>query len=240
MNLLKNRLTGALIIGSLTVSISSYYIYNFFYKKEDNKLIKEPENKINDSYENKYYENKYYEKYETLDNIKLSKDELISLKNNIVLENSPRGIIIMYYDNDTESFEYYADSKHIPYLYLEAVARKYAISFNCKCIVIDIKKELEEAIKKELEEAIKEKIDVKSTIITKNEGTFANFKNYNRKGTGGAKTMTKKSLIRENANRYTYKGKIMDYSGFKKKISTKKQGQKIDYNTFKKLNMQKK
>ena len=227
MNLLKNRLTGALIIGSLTLSISSYYIYNFFYKKEDNKLIKEPENKINDS-----YENKYYEKYETLDNIKLSKDELISLKNNIVLENSPRGIIIMYYDNDTESFEYYADSKDIPYLYLEAVARKYAISFNCKSIVIDIKKELEEAKK--------EKIDVKSTIITKNEGAFANFKNYNRKGTGGAKTMTKKSVIRENANRYTYKGKIMDYSGFKKKISTKKQGQKIDYNTFKKLNMQKK
>jgi hypothetical protein len=226
MNLLKNRFTGALIIGSLTLSISSY-IYNFFYKKEDNKLIKEPENKINDN-----YENKYYEKYEALDNIKLSKDELISLKNNIVLENSPRGTIIMYYDNDTEVFDYYADSKDIPYLYLEAVARKYAISFNCKCIVVDIKKELEEAKK--------EKIIVKSTITPKNEGTFANFKNYNRKGTGGAKTINNKSIIRENANRYKYKGKIIDYSGFKKNNSTKKQGQKIDYNTFKKLNMQKK
>ena len=47
--------------------------------------------------------------------------------------------------NDKESFIYYCDTKDISYLYLEAVARKYALTYSCKKIVVDIKAELKRA-----------------------------------------------------------------------------------------------
>jgi len=53
---------------------------------------------------------------------------------------TPKGRIIMYYDFEKESFIYHCDTKDVPYLYLETVARKYALTYHCKKIVVDIKK----------------------------------------------------------------------------------------------------
>lgn len=185
-------------ISSLGISITSYFLYNYFFNTK--KIIKEKEKKKDEP-----YENKYYDKYEALSSIDLDEEYVKSLKNNIIIETTPKGNIIMCYDFEKESFIYYSDTKDINYLYLETVSRKYAITYNCKKIVVDIKQELEDAKK---EKPIKEEKESNKP----NDKLFASFKNYNRKGTGGSKNIKNKFTLRQNANRYTYKGKIDSYN----------------------------
>lgn len=51
-------------------------------------------------------------------------------KNNFLMETTPNGNVIMKYNNERQSFEYYSD-KDIPYKYLETVARKFVKTFFC-------------------------------------------------------------------------------------------------------------
>lgn len=54
-----------------------------------------------------------------------------TLENNYIIENIEKyGNIIMRYFDKNEGFEYYSDKK-IPYVYLELVARKYVITYQC-------------------------------------------------------------------------------------------------------------
>jgi len=54
--------------------------------------------------------------------------------NNILIEQTPIGNVIMFYNKSR--FEFYAD-KTIPYRFLETVARKYVCMFKCKDIYIE-------------------------------------------------------------------------------------------------------
>ena len=71
------------------------------------------------------------------------KERLDKLKNNFIIEKTPLGNVIMYWNNARESFEYYSDNT-IPYRYLETVGRKYVKTFNCKQIYVDMSFELNE------------------------------------------------------------------------------------------------
>ena len=134
-----------------------------------------------------------------------------------------------YYDK--ESFNYYCDVKDISYLYLETVVRKYAINFNCKKLVVNIQKEIENATNKIKESEVKDK-----DVVKKDTGIFASFKSYNRKGTGGSKNPKKKYIVCEFANRYSYCGKVSEYKFLKKDdYKVEKPQEKMDYKTFKKL-----
>lgn len=73
------------------------------------------------------YENKY--KNFPLEN-------LPTKTNNILIEQTPIGNVIMFYNSDKTRFEFYAD-KTIPYRFLETVARKYVITFKCKSIYVE-------------------------------------------------------------------------------------------------------
>jgi hypothetical protein len=147
---------------------------------------------------------------------------------------TPKGRIIMYYDFEKESFTYYCDTKDVPYLYLETVARKYALTYHCKKIVVDIKRELDVA--KETSVAKDNKSNALALIDVKTDNLFASFKSYNRKGTGGSKTMNKKFILRQNANRYSYSGKVNTFSFLKRnEYKIEKPMDKMDYETFKKL-----
>jgi hypothetical protein len=98
---------------------------------------------------------------ETDDDInKMAKDfvlneRLDNLKNNILIENTPLGNVIMFYNNSRNSFEYYSDSV-IPYRYLEVIGRKYVVTYKCKPLYIDMVKEIEEAEKRLSEKKLKE------------------------------------------------------------------------------------
>jgi len=77
------------------------------------------------------FENKYLEEYNKLKSVPLSIDKIESLTNSYLMESTPVGNIVMYYDRKKESFLYYSDNV-VPFRYLEPVGRKYVIMFQCK------------------------------------------------------------------------------------------------------------
>jgi hypothetical protein len=58
-------------------------------------------------------------------------------KRRILIENTPRGNIYMYYDIFKCGFAYYADQTGIPYTILNAVAMKYVMIFFCRDFYMD-------------------------------------------------------------------------------------------------------
>lgn len=172
------------------------------------------------------------------------KERLDNLKNCIVMEKTPIGNAIMFYNNSKSSFEYYSDST-LPYRYLEVVARKYILTYKCKQIFVDMEQEIKEAEKK-LEEKKKkaehekqkqeeEKINGNSSTKTEKpaKNVFAKFKNYNKDNSVkvGAVPLDRPSsakqtkpqeekVIKENANRYSFEGKLANFN-FLKKIDRK-------------------
>ena len=190
------------------------------------------------------------------------KERLDGLKNNFVFEKTPLGNVIMYWNNSRESFEYYSDNT-IPYRYLETIGRKYVKTFNCRQIYVDMEFELMEFERKQKEKLDleeKEKMELEqntsfnSNLVKKN--VFAKFKNYNKEsGTGkvnrgaappknsipnnnSVKKADEKTILKENANRYTCEGKIANFSFLKKpdrKVIDKKYA--MTFADYKKLNL---
>ena len=238
--------TGVKLFGC---GIASYFLYRFSKQqylkyigdgdtgKNKNDDTDEDEDKDKDKEADDviHYFNKYYDKFDELEEEDLEEEFVKSLKTSVLFETTPKGNVIMYYDYDKESFIYYCDNKKdISYLYLEVVVRKYALTFKCKKIVVDIKKELKNA--REKKNVIK--ADTKKTVT---DEIFVAFKSYNRKGAGGStKNINKKFILREQANRYTYNGKISDYDFIQKnEYKMDDCEDKMDYQTFKKLMAQK-
>ena len=211
-NLIKNikmfKYNIMIILGIVDSStIGSIFLY-YYMKNTNSQIVVKTEEP---------YENKYYDKFDLLEVEELEEDYVKGLKNNILYESTPKGKVIMYYDHDKDSFIYYCDTKDISYLYLEAVARKYALTYSCKKIVVDIKAELKRAkdIKAGNNVVDSKSVGDKSVGDGKSvDGLFASFKEYNKKS-GVQNTMNKKFVLRQNANRYSYKGKIKSYSFIK-------------------------
>ena len=108
-------------------------------------------------------------------------------KSRILLENSPRGNVLMYYNPYTFSFVYHSDEQIIPYIILEQIAKKYVVMYRCKDFFIDSVKRPEnkilEVLQKE-EDALKSK-KMKVNDITKcvniqsdSKDVFAALKDY--------------------------------------------------------------
>ena len=162
---------------------------------------------------------------------------------NTVRETTPRGDVLMYYSSKMGSFVYHSGTKEILYKYLETVARKYVIEYNCKKLYVDIRKEYEKGlnkykeIKEKEEKAAKDAKDgkVDETKDNKKKQVFANFKTYNRKGEVHNKQKDKIYILKEQANRYSYRGKIEEYSETKIETCVDKKGKDIDFASFKKM-----
>ncbi len=218
------------------------------------------------------FEEKYKEEYKKTEEVELSQDRLEQLKNSILIERTPVGNVIMYYDSSRETFIYYSDST-IPYRYLEVVARKYVVQNRCKKLYVDMEKELKEAQEKldqkqeeqriKLEEEKKEKSEKEDLTmnVPPKKNVFAKLKNYNRdnslKSAGiptdnksvskkvipqpDKSTLSEALLLKENSNRYSYEGKMVNFSFLKKverKVVDKTYAMK--FSDFKKMMMDKK
>lgn len=175
---------------------------------------------------------------------------LDKLENSFIIENTPQGNVLMFWNNKRGSFEYYSDNT-IPYRYLEPVGRKYVKTFNCRPIFVDMEEELkicEERLKKEKEEKELQEAEEKkrleeaklnnTPIVPEKKNVFAKFKTYNKEAGSGRVNMApppknsipNKSniedtsnelvLLKERANRYTYEGKFSNFS-FLKKVERK-------------------
>lgn len=116
-------------------------------------------------------------------------EQLKKFKKNYIIENTPLGNVLIFYNHDKLAFEYYSDLT-IPYRYLDTVARKYVLTYNYRPLYIDMEEELKEYERK-LQEKDKEKEEnekkqlVENTKGTKTKDVFAKFKSYNKEAGSG-------------------------------------------------------
>jgi len=189
-------------------------------------------------------------------------EQLKSFNKKIIIEHTPLGNVIMFYNHSKLAFEYYSDLT-IPYRYLETVSRKYVLTYDYRPLYIDMEEELKEYERKlqekEKEENIKKIAESKSDVnpMTKPKDVFAKFKSYNKEaGSGRVNTApppknsipqnrtnntlndnnSEKLLLKENANRYSYQGKISNFNILQKidrKVVDKKYA--LSFADFKKM-----
>jgi hypothetical protein len=102
----------------------------------------------------------------------------------ILIENTPRGNVIMFYDLYKRAFSYYCDQAVMPYEIMNAVAMKYVMVFNCRELFIDsavlptpLKQPSETSSTLDVKE--NEKREDGKTYTMKNDKAFAKFKSYN-------------------------------------------------------------
>jgi hypothetical protein len=216
-------------------------------EQEDEDEEQEDEEQEDEEQEDEEQESEHTEPYE-------ENEDLVSLKDNFIEENTPRGIIYMAYDNSIESYIYYSKTKDIPYKYLETVARKYVIDNKCLNIYVDYKEEYIQGLNKyklmlqERKELLENKIKEKEqkqdedNVENKKKNIFANFKSYNKQDKStknNTDTNTKEYILTENSNHYKYKGNLDDYEKIlKEKVSQEtvlKEYEQIDFKTYKNM-----
>ena len=147
-------------------------------------------------------------------------------KSRILIENTPRGNVMIYFNPYLLSYQYYSDEQIIPYKILEQVATKYVIMFRCKDFFIDPEKrpgnKILDVLQKE-EDSLKSK-KMKVNDITKcvniqseSKDVFAALKGYRSevKTTELTKTDTKaKKKVEEPkfSNKFVRIGKMCEFN----------------------------
>ena len=186
------------------------------------------------------YERKYLTELEQLEERVLTDTELNELKNKIVRENTPDGEIIMYYNDNTNSYFYYTDIRNVSYKILDAVARCYAVTYNVKQICVNYKEVWEKSKTEALQQQEKdneEKPEEKEE--TKVKSVFANFKDYNRKTHSHASIKRRRYRITtDESNTFKYCGKIDDYKTLEEKEENQQNQQNqqiLSFSEFKKM-----
>jgi hypothetical protein len=182
---------------------------------------------------------------------------------NYVLEYTPLGNIYMRYNNNKKSFEYFSNNS-IPYRYLEPVGRKYVTTYWCKPLFVDIEEELKKAEERFDEEKKKKEEEEKRLEEERKNNPrriLAQLKNYNKESKDvtmrpmknrsnknavlpsqvkanlpDVNKPSEKQLLKENANRYTWEGRLTNFCPLKK-IDKKKLDKKLamTYADFKKM-----
>ena len=218
-------------------------------------ILAETQENLNKEHENNVKDEEFKtQAYEYMLNKKLD-----GFMNNYVNEMTPLGNVYMRYNNSKKSFEYYSNNT-IPYRFLEPVGRKFVLTYFCKPLFIDIEDELNKAkLKKEEQDTLKSN---KPEIETDKKNVFAKLKSYNSVSNNSSElsridkknvlpahikanlpnvnstSTPEEMLLKENANRYTWEGRLSNMS-LLKKIDRKTIDKKyaMTFADFKRLNM---
>lgn len=188
---------------------------------------------------------------------KIIEQKIDKLKGCFTMEMTPLGNVLMTYNKERTTFTYYSDNT-IPYRYLEVVCRKFVKSFHCRPLFVDMEEELK--IRELQLEEEKQREKEKESIVEnesknkddKKKNVFAKLKNYNQSSgrvaqsnipypSKSGQSTNEKLALKENANRYTYEGKISTFNMLKKpnrKIVDKKYA--LSFADFKRLHLAKK
>ena len=209
------------------------------------------------------FENQYLEEWNEMKDSEIDKEKLKELIDNYITVDTPKGTVIMCYDVDNESFNYWSNNKdNISYSILDVVARQYSVLKGYKRIFINIDEELDivkDKIQKEIEDRVTSDVTVDntSTIHTDSQlncskkSVFAQFKNYNNTGRPGESSKVSKTSVINNtsvinktsssafvpnkANKFKYKGNIADWNTLTIPTPQTHSYQNIGFAEFKKL-----
>jgi hypothetical protein len=153
----------------------------------------------------------------------------------ILMESTPRGNIIMFYDAYKRGFSYYSDQSCMPYNLLNAVAMKYVRVFMCLDFFIDenelehktrnvIMIEDEEKIEKEKDEKNKKTMNLHKAPFLQSQSKKRQTEHTENDENGSEKQTNKRTNI------FSYKGKVANYSFLKKKPRRAVETMETSYN----------
>jgi hypothetical protein len=174
----------------------------------------------------KKYDEKYDEKYDLLEQREINEEDIKCLQNKIIIENTPNGNVIMFFDYDKKSFQYYSDFS-IPYSFLESVSKKYCI-LQSNSIYRQIK----------MDASINDFSIIKNSttaLLQSKSKSFAKLKSYNNSSHNvGIPSNTKQQptelkIVEKDIVRYTHLGKTTNFSFLKNEIPKHKH---ISYKDF--------
>jgi hypothetical protein len=252
-------ITNILSVGvSLSFLIVGHYMKGSFYIVRDRYIdrVKREDVNVNvDDDDDDDKEDKYYKELGQLSYINkalfVNGKGLYDLRFKTVRVKSPDGDddIIMTYNSDTGTFWYYCDNKeNIKFNTLDAIARKFAIDNNCKCVCINYKEERLKAfhaveysaVLKQLKNNHNARRNKANANINANNNddananANANANDNDNDNNNNAKSVyaTFKTYVNTNkndastvtmkkhiTNRFSYKGKLSEYKPFDEKKS---------------------
>jgi len=155
------------------------------------------------------YEEKYMDKLQKLPDMtrELTETDMDNFANTYVMEMTPVGNVIMFWNNKKGTFTFYADST-IPYRFLEVVARKYVIQNQCKQLYIssidvidtNIENNLSISAAEKTEEENNDKLEeIKENIVVRRD-VFAKLKKYNTSTIHNVKALQKRNITSSSAS----------------------------------------
>jgi hypothetical protein len=234
------------------------------------KDLRDEKNKLDEIYSSVKYQEESLDKINEEARKFIIDKRLDKLENCYVMEFTPLGNVLMKYNKNKESFIFYSDStipyRYLEVVGRKFVkqfnCRPIFVDMEEELKLAEEKREKERKEKEEKEEEDKRKkeeaIKNKTPVEEKKKNVFTKFKSYNKEsGTGHVTTaappknsipnkkLTKtqeneNTLLKQKANRYTYEGKIINFSFIKKvdrKMVDKKFG--MSFADFKKSMLKK-
>ncbi len=152
----------------------------------------------------------------------LDYSEVVDASNNdyidgIYEEETPVGLVIMTYNEEEKTFNYYCD-RFIPNKMLEVVCRGFVLKYECYNILVDYS---EEILKRyEVLNKVKEKEELlkKEKKDKEDDNLFAQMKSYNKKKSENSIT-NNDILIKTQFNKFKNCGKIEHYKKIENNIN---------------------
>jgi len=208
------------------------------------RLFDDPERTkdTNKNMDKEFYDYKKYEDIMIIENNEIE----TKWRTRILIEHTPRGNIMMYYNSFKRGFAYYSDQQGVPYVILNTMAMKYVRVFGCRDLFMDdtvtpvgspspliqiYKDEEKNAMKLKMEATpLENRIDPEKL----KKGPFAKLKKYNvlvdtpketitltHSNGGATSSVSKSGLVECNINRFLYMGKLTN-SSVLQRVSVKK------------------
>lgn len=160
--------------------------------------------------------------------------------NNLLIENTPNGLLIMRHNSEEEGFEYWAN-KSFDFKILKAACRKYCLVFSVKDIYVDgyeeyMKQKEEWEIWKEKEikrltETIKNDSESDSDAVSMEEDDDCVFLKPKKVETNH-KTQEKQAKVEWKENKFIWKGQIRDSPLSEKKKEEKPKLSFLEYKKY--------
>ena len=137
-------------------------------------------------------------------------------RSRVLIENTPRGNVVMFYDIYKRGFSYYCDNAVMPYDIMNAVAMKYVVTFFCRDFFVDsavlpVREDKKEEEEQDTELKPLNKKNKHPNTIMIDKQAFVKFKSYN--------TATKKATQTEDKtiNCFLHLGGVRNWTPIIKK-----------------------
>ena len=209
----------------LSFGLLAYTTYRFFKSSAFFNKNKKKE-QVKEIPEHVKYDNGWYAEFDNLncDDVGgVVGENVVPTPPPTIQETTPRGEILMYYDVKNKEFVYYSNNKNLPYRTLDAVARKYVCLHNVPSIYVDIREEVKKGSEKCKNKA-KCVDSATNTTSSSSSSLYAVYKNYKSGATAtttstaahsngiGIGQSSKKVILKDNVNKFIFKGRIDDYA----------------------------